>query len=173
MNTLPCKERRSKDYCAIKHADSEGRADLELEGLFLVAFFLADGAAKRQLQRAERGFPRQTDTSRVFPAARIGHVPVHTGITRATPSGCDLTGVGEQEPTQRAVARSARDRNEELGVGHQAARAAQVIVGVDVARTERATFVAAHGTNAPGIDVLEDREGLAAVGLAPIAHEVE
>src|SRR5690606_42122445 len=53
----------------------------------------------------------------------------------------------------------------------QAARAAQVIVGVDVARTERATFVAPHGTNAPGIDVLDDREGLAAVGLAPIKSE--
>src|SRR5690606_9154075 len=155
MNTLPCKERRSNDYCAIKRADSESRADLELESLFLVAFLLVQRATVRQLQRAERRFPRQADTGGILPATRIDRMVVHTGITRAAPRSADLPRIGKQEPAQGTVARCTGERQEQLGVGHQAPRAAEIIVGVDIARAELAALVAKHGTDAAVVHDLD------------------
>src|SRR5690606_4331484 len=56
---------------------------------------------------------------------------------------------------------------------NETARAAQVVVGIHVARAQRTAFVTTNGPDAPCIHVLDDGEGLATVGLAPVGHEVE
>src|SRR5690606_25338958 len=71
------------------------------------------------------------------------------------------------------VARSAGEWQVKLNVTHDAARAAQVVVGQCIARTQRRTFVAAHRTYAAAVYVLDDRVGLAAVGLAPVGQAIE
>src|SRR5690606_19814370 len=100
-------------------------------------------------------------------------MPVHACITRAAPRGGDLTSVREQEPAQTAITRSARERQIQLRVGNETARAAQVVVGIHVARAQRTAFVTTNGPDAPCIHVLDDGEGLATVGLAPVGQEVE
>src|SRR5690606_12876537 len=124
-----------KVYCAIK---SERGTDLELEGLLVIAILGVERAAERQLQRAQRRLPRQADTGRITPSARIFHVILRTAIVAVLlVFRGDLAGVREQEPAQRTIARCARERQVQLHIAHEAARTAQVVAAVRIARAER------------------------------------
>src|SRR5690606_17168111 len=98
---------------------------------------------------------------------------VYTCITRAAPCRTDLPGVGKQEPTQCAVTRCTWEWQVELRVGNEPAGTTKVVIGIDVPWAQRRTFIAAYRTDTTGVDVLDDREGFAAVSLAPVSHEVE
>src|SRR5690606_37650271 len=65
------------------------------------------------------------------------------------------------------------ERQIQLQVAYQAARTAQVVSGVRIARANGRTVVAAYRADTARVDVLDDGESLAAVCFPPVGHGVQ
>jgi hypothetical protein len=125
---------------------------------------LHEREAQAELERADRRNPRETHTIAVTQAVRADAVAFRTP---------DVTAVEEGKDTQRAVIARARQRERQFDVTHQQLRAADRVVRLRVARTQRARLVAPHRTDTARVVILENRIWLAAKAVTVTALEVE
>src|SRR5688572_20565283 len=144
-------------------APSEDPAQLELESLDLVPVLALDRRAEREAQRAHRRVPAHREP-------RAHAQVVRADLLQRAP---DVAHVGE-EPQAHVLLLVAGHREEDLEVADDAPVAAED-VAVEVARAERGGLETAHRAHAAGVEVLEERQGLAAVavGVADLAVQQE